>query len=92
MKLQDVMLMGMLCGLRTVGECVTNYEMHYLSFIPYSEVTDDVTELNKDLKAYYEGELVLDWEWLFLKNEENTNQMEADLDRLNAEPIILEGF
>jgi hypothetical protein len=76
MKLRDCVLMGLFCGLNTIGESIANYDMHYLQCIPYTEATADIAELAADLKAYEAGDLVLDWDELRALNDKALKEYE----------------
>ena len=76
MKLQDAVLMGKFCGLETVGECILNAEMHYLTMIPYSDIPNEVNELEKEIKAYEEGTLELDWDYINAEAERQQKEYE----------------
>jgi hypothetical protein len=62
MKLIDAVKLGRFCGLETVGECVLNAELNFMSMLPYSEIPPASVELSDDLKEYEAGRLVIDWD------------------------------
>lgn len=82
-------------GLETVEECIANYYLHYRFAMPYLRWDYETKELEKDIKAWEEGELELDWnrinenvetfhkeyeQWLEKHLQEGRN--ESDLDYL----------
>jgi hypothetical protein len=64
MKLIDVVLQGKFCGLETVEECILNFELHMMQIFPYSELERECKELIKDVQAYEDGTLTIDWDFI----------------------------
>lgn len=84
MRLKDVVVQGRACGLKTVGECVANFELHMMYMLPHSEVPREYKELLLELSAYEDGELELDWEWI---NTEVTKLLRVAEERVQLEDL-----
>lgn len=64
MKLVDCIILGKFMGLQTVEECVSNYYLHYLSTLPFSEAPVDQLELETQYRMYTESDLDIDWHYV----------------------------
>ncbi len=49
------------CGLTTVGEAITNIEIHAPSFFDYDKLSDEIKELHNDAKNIDPYTLVKDY-------------------------------
>ena len=50
MKLKDCLEIGRDCGLKTVGEAITNIELNSSSLFAYSEIKNELNELYEATK------------------------------------------
>ena len=76
MNLTACVIMGRFMGLKTVDECISNYYLHYLPVIPYTDIEEDSQELCNDIIKYENGNLKLDWE--YIENEVERQQKEYE--------------
>ena len=49
MKLNEALAIGYDCGLETVGEAITNIEVHAMNLFVYSKIKDELNELYAEL-------------------------------------------
>ena len=65
MTLYDACDIGYSMGLETIGECITNIQIHSMNLFPYDDITDELMELhqeikNKGFKGHESVEMVLE--------------------------------
>ncbi len=59
MKLAAAAEMGIVCGLKTVGEAISNVTVHSMSIFKYEDINKEIDELYKDAKAHDDGETLV---------------------------------
>lgn len=62
MRLKEVVVQGKFCGMKTVEECILNFELHTMQMIPRNALEFECKELIRDIQAYEAGELILPWD------------------------------
>lgn len=51
MKIEEAQRLGVVCGLKTLAECYSNVKIHALNLFSYTEIDEEVKELQDEIMA-----------------------------------------
>ena len=79
-------------GLHTVSECIANIDLHYWQLLPTHEWIETRDRFYKEVNAYENGELKLDWDDIEAEVDRQRRDEEEYFDNLERNGDVLQDF